>query len=181
MVHFMRRIREQFSGCSRVRNTREGNMSIARSVQEELSRQGLEYDVVTHPPTSHSQQTAESAHIPGDKLAKGVVVGDAEGPMLAVIPASRSLDVDRLNELLGRHLALMPEQELSQLFADCELGAVPATGTAYDLPTIADAQLLHEDEVWFEAGDHRTLLHLSGDAFRRLMSAADSGTISRPD
>lgn len=153
-------------------------MSIAKTVQDELSAQGFEYEVITHSPTSHSQQTAESAHVPGDKLAKGVVVGDDRGPVLAVIPATHFLDVDRLNELMGRELALMPEAELARLFADCAPGAVPATGTAYDVPTVIDTALLNQDEVWLEAGDHESLLHVSGEAFRRLMRNGGSGPIS---
>lgn len=156
-------------------------MSIARRVQEELSEQGFEYEVITHEPTAHSQQTAESAHVPGDKLAKGVVVKDEQGPMLAVIPATHSLDVERLNELTGRHLALMPESELARLFADCELGAIPAAGSAYGLQTVTDTDLLDQDEVWFEGGDHQSLLHVTGQTFRRMMRKGGSGPISHHD
>lgn len=153
-------------------------MTVARTVQEELTAQGFDFEIVTHPPTTHSQQTAESAHIPGDKLAKGVLVSDDRGPVLAVIPATHSLDVGRLNELLGRRLSLMPEEELSRVFDDCSLGAVPATGTAYDVLTVTDTTLLNQDEIWFEGGDHESLLHVSGEAFRHLMRNTGSGPIS---
>lgn len=154
-------------------------MSIARRVQEELSEQGLDYEVITHEPTVHSQQTAEAARIPGDRLAKGVVMKDDQGPMLAVIPASHSVDVDRLNDLTGRHLALMPEAELARLFTDCEIGAVPAAGSAYGLPTVTDSKLLTQPEVWFEGGDHESLLRVTGSTFRRMMRKGGVGPISR--
>ena len=52
------------------------------------------------------------------------------------------------------------------------LGAVPPTGPAYDLETLVDEELDKQPEVYFESGDHRTLVHVTGDGFQRLMSEA---------
>lgn len=153
-------------------------MTIAATVQNACSMEGCAFEVVTHAHTTHSQQTAESAHVPGDKLAKGVVVGDERGPVLAVIPASHNLDVGRLNEMLGRTLELVAEDDLYRMFSDCAPGAVPPLGTAYNMLTVTDTALLNQPEVWFEGGDHESLLHMTGDAFRRLMRNGGAGPIS---
>jgi Ala-tRNA(Pro) deacylase len=153
-------------------------MTIASTVQDACSKEGCAFEVVMHAHTTHSQQTAQSAHVPGDKLAKGVVVKDDRGPVLAVIPATHSLDMGRLNEMLGRNLSLVPEAELTDMFSDCAYGAVPPLGTAYNMLTVTDTSLLNQGEVWFEGGDHESLLHMSGDAFRRLMRNGGSGPIS---
>ncbi len=156
-------------------------MSIASTVQDACVREGCSYEVVRHPHTTHSQQTAQSAHVSGDCLAKGVVVSDDRGPVLAVIPASHHLDLAKLNEMLGRNLELVPEPELADIFGDCSYGAVPPTGTAYNMLTVTDTSLLMKEEIWFEAGDHESLLHMSGEAFQRLMRNAGSGPISHHD
>ena len=107
-----------------------------------------------------------------------LLLQDARGPVMAVLPATHALDVKRVSELLGRDLELMAEQRLSTLFEDCEPGAVPATGPAYQVPTVVSEVLVDEREIWFEAGDHENLVHVLGADFRHLMKDAKLGHIS---
>ena len=64
-------------------------MAIALTFQRYLD-QHVTYDVIAHEPTMSSMRTAQACHIPGDCLAKGVVLRDATGYMLAVLPASHT-------------------------------------------------------------------------------------------
>ncbi|MGI9450905.1 MAG: aminoacyl-tRNA deacylase, partial [Geminicoccaceae bacterium] len=77
--------------------------------------------------------------------------------------------------------SLASEQEVGRLFPDCELGAIPALGWAYGLDVIVDDSLATQDEIWFEAGDHRSLIEVGGDQFRRLLGAAPHGVFSIHD
>ena len=54
------------------------------------------------------------------------------------------------------------------LFPDCENGAVPAVGAAYGLSSIIDDSLDDVDDIYFEGGDHKTLVHISGSQFCEL-------------
>ena len=61
------------------------------------------------------------------------------------------------------------EYELTVLFPDCAVGAVPALGNAYKLQTIVDESMkARSDDIYFEAGDHEELIRVSSDQFRRL-------------
>ena len=73
------------------------------------------------------------------------------------------------------------EAELGQCFPDCEVGAVPPIGPAYNLKTLwdPDSSLGKQDKIYFEAGDHNELIHLRGDDFRDLMAGAEHGSYSR--
>ena len=62
-------------------------MAIAATFQRYLD-QHVMYDVIAHEPTMSSMRTAQACHIPGDCLAKAVVLGDDSGYMLAVLPAT---------------------------------------------------------------------------------------------
>ena len=157
-------------------------MTIARTVQEFLSREGVQYAVVEHPHTGSSSETAEAAHVRGDMIAKGVVVKDDEGFVLAVVPATHNLALGQLEGQLDRRLELAEEDELGELFPDCELGAVPALGPAYGLETVVDESLLEHDDVYFEAGDHLELIHVDSMQFKSLMYGArfDSFSSHKP-
>jgi Ala-tRNA(Pro) deacylase len=122
--------------------------------------------------------TAEAAHVPGDRLAKTVVIHLEDGYVLAVVPSNHRVDLGDLQELLGRRLGLAAETEVGRLFGDCDLGAVPPVGAAYGLPAVVDRSLSGLDRVWFEGGDHRTLISVTGADFDRLMREARHGSFS---
>jgi Ala-tRNA(Pro) deacylase len=159
-------------------------MTISATVQRYLQGRGVPYEVLTHPLTGSSAETAQSAHVSGDRLAKTVVlrVGDnADGYLLAVLPASHHLSLDLLQRWLGRSVEFASEQEIGKLFPDCELGAIPPLGEAYGLDAVLDDSLAGLDEVCFEGGDHRSLIRVGGAQFRQLMSGARHGGFSTHD
>jgi len=153
-------------------------MTIARTVEKHLKDRRVHYDVITHSPTGSSSETAQSAHISGDRIAKGVVVKDSGGYLLAVVPGEHYLDVKSLGEHLNRDLQMADESELAKLFIDCAEGAVPALGIAYGLTTLVDESLLKQPELYFEAGDHESLIHVKEADFEVLMEGAEFGRFS---
>jgi Ala-tRNA(Pro) deacylase len=150
-------------------------MSIAPSVEKFLLERGVSYDIVEHPRTYDATFTAALAHVPGDALAKSVLLRD-EGDgnfVLAVLPATCTAQLGILEVATHRNLELASELEVGRTFRDCALGAVPPLGEAYGLDTIVDDTIVRQDEVYFEAGDHTELVHVTGHEFRRLMAGAE--------
>jgi len=153
-------------------------MTIAKRLKEHLDAHGIAYETVAHPRTATASETAEAAHIPGDRMAKAVVIHLESGPMLAVVPSSHRIDLSALQEMLDRRLGLASETEVGALFDDCDVGAAPPVGSAYDVPTVVDRSLSGLDRVWFEGGDHRTLVCVAGQDFDRLMRDGRHGGFS---
>jgi Ala-tRNA(Pro) deacylase len=152
--------------------TRRVAMSIPASVTEYLDRAGVYYGVVRHQHTPSSMRTAEAAHVSGEILAKGVLLKDDDGYVLAVVPATHQVKIGQLHKATGRNVEPAPEADLAHVFPDCELGAVPALGPAYRLDTIADVALQGKSEIYFEAGDHEELICVSGPDFETLLQGA---------
>jgi Ala-tRNA(Pro) deacylase len=88
------------------------------------------------------------------------------------------VDLSELQNLLDRRLGLASETEIGELFDDCELGAAPPVGSANSVPTVLDRSLSGLDRVWFEGGDHRSLIGVTGADFDRLMRDARQGGFS---
>jgi len=156
-------------------------MAIAARLKWYLDANGVEYEIIPHPHTASSHETAVAAHVPEDQLAKSVVLEDDEGYVLAVLPASRRLSIGELREQLDRSVALASEGELKELFDDCEIGAIPPVGAAYGIPSVVDDALLKVAEIYFEAGDHEDLVHMGGEQFLGLLSGSRHGRFSRAD
>lgn len=153
-------------------------MAVAERLKTYLDDQDIEHEVLLHPHTGSSMETAEAAHISGERLAKAVVVRDEEGYLMVVIPSTHHVDLNVLHRQLGRLVGLATEAELARLFPDCEPGAVPALGVAYGLETVWDRALAEEPEIYFEGGDHELAVRVDGGQFRRLMGDAQQGRFS---
>ena len=87
--------------------------------------------------------------------------------------------IDYLGFELNRDLQLATEDDIADLFDDCERGAVPPLGPAYGIETLLDVSLTGVADVFFEAGDHELLVHLRGDRFQTLLGDARRGYYSR--
>lgn len=153
-------------------------MSIAPRMQEYLDDNHIRYEVSRHNKTGTSTMTAQASHVPGGSLAKGVVLKADGSYLLAVVPASRRVDLDSIERMTGEPVALATEDEASALFPDCDVGAVPVLGEPYRIACVIDEQLDANGDVWFEGGDHRTLVHVGGQEFGRLMYGIPHGRIS---
>lgn len=144
-------------------------MAIASTVSDYLAEHDVAYDILMHPHTASSGETAEVSHVPGARLAKSVILEDDLGYLMVVVPSDRQVNLGELHRQLKRNLGLATETELVSLFADCEVGALPAMGPAYGLETVVDDELVEQPDIYFEAGDHEQLIHVSAEVFDTLM------------
>jgi len=157
-------------------------MAIAGKLTDFLAARGSEYDVLDHPRTHSSAATAQAAHVPGRRLAKAVVVEDNDGYVLAALPSTHHVALSELGEALQRRpLRFARESELPGLFADCELGALPALGAAYGMPTIIEEDLDAQPDIYFEAGDHEHMVHMTHAEFSRATRELPRAHFSRID
>ena len=152
-------------------------MAIAPTFQRYLD-QHVTYDVIAHEPTMSSMRTAQACHVPGNFLAKGVLLRDDTGYMLAVLPATHYIRMHDLRLQFGEDVDFASEGEIDELFHDCAHGAVPPIGECYGLDTIVDDAIDEQGEVYLEAGDHATLVHLSHAQFTKLTADARHGRFS---
>lgn len=154
-------------------------MAIAITLKDYLETEGVNYDVVQHPQSSTSMQTAEKAHIPGEQIAKGVVLQHEYGYVMAVVPATHKVLLGKMSKRYHRVFSLASEVDLPGLFKDCVIGAVPPVGKPYGVDVIYDDRLTEISDIYFEAGDHADLVHVSGKVFRQLLGDVPHGHISR--
>jgi Ala-tRNA(Pro) deacylase len=155
---------------------KEAVMSIPTRLSSYLDQRGASFEVFMHEHSRSSAETARVAHVPPHQLAKSVVVEDDTGCMMVVVPADRNVRLGQLCHALDRkHLRLADEARIASMFTDCDRGAVPAVGMAWDVETLVDDELEANAVVYIESGDHERLLRMSHDQFHDLMLAARHG------
>jgi Ala-tRNA(Pro) deacylase len=90
--------------------------------------------------------------------------------VMAVLPGSNRIELDRLAQLLGAEsIRLAGEEEFRDMFPDCELGAMPPFGNLYNLEVWVDAALQAHQNILFNAGTHVETIQMSFADFERLV------------
>jgi Ala-tRNA(Pro) deacylase len=104
-----------------------------QKLKDYLDEHDVQYVTISHSPAYTAQRIAELTRIPGKELAKTVIVKVDGEYAMAVLPASRRVDLGHLKGALGAdEVVLASEDEFKRLFPDCELGAMPPFGNPRD-------------------------------------------------
>lgn len=120
-------------------------------VREYLQSHHVPFETVLHRPAVSATKLAQSIHVPGRQVAKAVLLKAGGDYVLAVLPATHRIDLERLSLALGTAgLGLATEDELEHVFSDCQLGALPPLGRKYGLRTVVDTALAGGSEIVFE-------------------------------
>jgi Ala-tRNA(Pro) deacylase len=118
-----------------------------------LERRGAHFKLIHHAPTADGMQEAIALGLPADEVLKAVVLETEGHPVLAILPASRRLDMHRVREAVGDgHARLATEAEIERDLPGCELGGVPPLGSVLHAPAYVDPEVLGHRTVAFAAG-----------------------------
>lgn len=153
-------------------------MSIAPQLKQHLDQVHAEYELIEHAPTKSSLESATASSVPAEKLAKAVLLDTDDDYVLAVLPSDRKVELSELRSDLGHKPRLATEDEIRQVFKDCDVGAIPPVG--YGVTTIVDSAIEQQPDVYFEAGDHKSLVHMDQDQFMQAIKGARHGQFAEP-
>jgi Ala-tRNA(Pro) deacylase len=127
----------------------------ARSLAHELLRKKIPFVLIPHARTDSALAEADALHVDPREVAKTIVLTTSEAFVLAVLPASRRIDLHKLRELLDdSHVALASEETLAGAYPDFELGALPPVKPRPGDRVLVDRRLCENEFVLFEAGTH---------------------------
>jgi Ala-tRNA(Pro) deacylase len=140
---------------------------------EFLDRNHICYAHTKHSLAFTALEVAFAEHISPHKLAKTVVYAGRQGYGLAVLPADCLVDMSMLGAFVNdAFIRLASERELTELFPECELGAMPPFGNLFHLPVMVDTSVADQEFIAFNAGTHRDVIHVPYAEFKRLVNPA---------
>jgi Ala-tRNA(Pro) deacylase len=144
-------------------------MALLEKLRVFLDENHAEYTHTVHPLAYTAREVASAEHLPPREVAKVVVIfGDNDYHMI-VVPANRLVDFQEVRLTLGlTHSRMATEDEISRLFPDCELGAMPPLGNLYGIPVYLDSCLAAEEMIAFNAGTHRDVIHMKTADYQKL-------------
>jgi Ala-tRNA(Pro) deacylase len=122
-------------------------------VTDYLDERGVGFEVVPHRRALTSLQEARELGLAAEEVVKTVALWTGGKYALAVVPASRRLELRLVHQALedpGARLA--SEAELQADFPGYELGALPPLGSLLGVPLLVDPEVLEHEVVVFAAG-----------------------------
>lgn len=155
-------------------------------VPEFLADNGVRFEELQLPPAFSATQRAKHLHVTGRRVAKCVLLMTPARPLLAVLPATHYIDFATLSEQLGQPVRLANDQEIANVFPDCEWGVVLPFGVLYGLSTVLDDSIGADDLIVFEGNTHVEAVRLRCGDFERLENprrsrfALPDAPVSRP-
>lgn len=135
-----------------------------------LDRNEIKYELIHHPTTYTAQLTAASSHVTPNELAKVVMVNRDGKLAMAVLAASRRVDITALHTASGASsLRLASELEFKQQFPDCDAGAMPPFGNLYGMEVFVDQGVVKQARIAFNAGSHDEVMRVAYEDFACLV------------
>jgi Ala-tRNA(Pro) deacylase len=145
-------------------------MPIPAQISRFLDDQHIEYQSYRHSPAYTAQGLAQMQHVSGKKVAKVVMVKADNDLIMAVVPASHRVDLERLGIVLNTdRIRLATEEEFKDIFPDCEIGAMPPLGNIYHIEVWIDEKLKTQPYISFNAGTHADTIQMTFVDFERLV------------
>jgi Ala-tRNA(Pro) deacylase len=142
----------------------------SKKLKEFLDANKVKYVSIQHSSAYTAQEIAASAHIPGQDIAKTVIVKIDGKIAMAVLPASYKINFDNLKDSLGvKDIRLAYEQEFIDKFPDCEVGAMPPFGNVYNMDVYVAEALTENEEIAFNACTHTELIKMKFVDFEKLV------------
>jgi Ala-tRNA(Pro) deacylase len=147
------------------------NMTVLKRLKEYLEKNQVPFELGYHQRAYTAQEIAAAEHVRGRELAKVVMV-KADGKMvMLVLPASFRVDMEKLKGILkSKKVEKAKEEEFQDLFADCEVGAMPPFGNLNNLDVWVDEVLTEDKDIVFNAGSHVETLKIKYSDYARLVN-----------
>jgi Ala-tRNA(Pro) deacylase len=139
-------------------------------LQQYFERNNVRYEVILHEEVYTAQELAQALHTPGAELVKVVIVKADGAYRMAVLPASRRIDLESLKRNWNAGtVAIASEQEFKDLFPEAEIGAMPPFGNLYNIEVWVDTSLTTDEHITFNAGTHYKAVRMHYRDFERLV------------
>ncbi|HAO33214.1 MAG TPA: HDOD domain-containing protein [Candidatus Competibacter sp.] len=157
-------------------------MNLPDSVRSYLDRQRFPYILIPYPANEALEQVGEKLDIPTRRIVRAVLLQDANGLLMAILPYSHILDFSLLCQLRELEPEPLYGNEALQFFQGrgCKGDSRPPLPAAFGLPALVDSSLPGEGELYFESGSGDSLIRMASRDFGSLLDQARWGQFSIP-
>lgn len=140
-----------------------------------LTDNGISFKVIHHRPAGSADEYHDVLGTRYEQQAKSIFLrvkrAGEKGFAVLAIQAQKRADLPRVTKLLEAREVRLATKEQLQETTGCAFGELPPIGRLYGVPLLIDADLMTEDEIYFNAGDLSISLSLDPRQLQELEQA----------
>tara|TARA_R110002110_G_scaffold383245_2_gene594604 strand:+ start:43998 stop:45422 length:1425 start_codon:yes stop_codon:yes gene_type:complete len=163
-----------------IKSNLETDAQSRSNIYSYLDSHKIKYEVIKHAKTFTLEQAATVCQIPRSALLRTVVLEEEHGMIMAILPMDRLLDFSSLCKALNRDMVPAKHSVVSKLFTNCDPGSYPPLPDFFKVDAILDRSIMALDIIYFEPGQHDTLIKMQRDDFVALQRSTWQGEFSSP-
>lgn len=143
---------------------------LEKKIVSMLEEKHIDYKKIEHEPVYTSKEAARIRGVPLKSGVKALVCKTAEDNIILVlVRADKRANLDRVAKLEKTKRVRLASPEDVLKHAGCEIGAVPPFGHPRPLKTYLDREVLEEDKVNFNIGEHRKSITMKAQDLLKVM------------
>ncbi len=167
-------------------------MNLPKTVRTYLLTKRGEYKIRVTETIGSFDEMVAAAGLPAERVARAVLLKSGKSAVMAIVPAGRKPDVERLSRMFKRELRVCTDDEVREIFPNCDPEAIPPLAEPYGLRAIQDCALNDCETVYFASGTAGVFIRANREDFARLQADSwrkhvissgevDSGTAKSKD
>lgn len=142
-------------------------MAIPAELENFFQEHGTAYEKIPYRFKGSVRSSLQSLGVRPEDVALAAILKDDKGLVMAVYPATASLDIDALNRTLNRHLMPVPNAEIKNRLHKCESGVCVPLAALYDIEVVIDRSLGNSENIYFPISK-QSFIRIDGRAFLEL-------------
>lgn len=151
-------------------------MNLPDCVRTYLDQRQLPYRLIPRPAGESLVQAAERLDISLHEIVRVVLLQDAAGLVMAILPGNHILDFSMLYQTLKRDLEPLYGDETARFFQQhgCVAGSHPPLPEAFGISALIDDSLIENGnrEIYFDGGSGDSLIGMRNADYRQLLARA---------
>jgi Ala-tRNA(Pro) deacylase len=141
----------------------------------------VKYEIVKHKTVYTAYDKAQTLKVPEKMIGKTLVFKTDGKLAMALIPANKNLDKEKIKKLLkAKKVDLVSERLIKNKFKGVKVGAIPPFGNLWGLGTFADKSLINQPKIILNGGDYNFSIKISPVSFKKLIPELVIGSFSKP-
>lgn len=137
-------------------------------IKKRLKKENVDFEILNHKPVYTSKEAADIRDVKLKTGVKAMVFKTKEEFIMALIPADKRVNVNKLKKVNSSEIKLASPNEVLKR-TNCKVGSVPPFGFKKRLKTFMDKDILENKEVNFNIGLHTKSVKMKSGDLRNII------------
>src|SRR3989338_2168633 len=155
-------------------------MPILKKLQKFFEDNKVKYETIQHKIVFTAYDKAATLKIAEKIIGKTLVVKLDRDVALALIPANKNLDKQKLRKIAkSKKIDFVKEAWMKKNLKGIKIGSTPPFGVIFKIPTFVDVGLMREKKIIVSSGEYNNLIKLNRAFIKKLITDLVSGNFSK--